>query len=204
MSKNNGLLLVVSGPSGSGKDTVLEGVFEKCGNITRSVSMTTREKRDNEIDGVDYYFVTKDYFQKYIDDGNIIESAVYSGNYYGTPKAPVDKWLREGKTVVLKIEVQGAEKIRNLYPDSVSIFIMPPSMEILEKRLRGRETDSDEAIRMRMDAAIGEIKCSEKYDYVIFNDVLEDAVDDICSIIRAEKSVCKRMKQKVSEVIKNA
>ncbi len=199
-----GLLVILSGPSGSGKDTVLERVHDRDIPIQRSISMTTREKRDGETDGVDYYFVTKEYFEKQISEKKMLESAVYSSNYYGTPKGPVDRWLDEGKTVVLKIEVQGAEKIKKMYPESVSIFIMPPSMQVLEKRLRGRETDSEESIHMRMDAALGEIKCAEKYDYIVFNDVLEDAVDDICSIIKAEKFKSSRMKYSVREVIKNA
>ena len=176
-----GLLIVLSGPSGSGKDTVLERVHAKDIPIQRSISMTTRQKRDGETDGVDYYFVTKDYFEKQIAAKNMLESAIYSSNYYGTPKGPVDKWLDDGKTVVLKIEVQGAEK-----------------------RLRNRETDSEEAIRMRMDAALGEMQCSEKYDYIVFNDILEDTVEDICSIIKAEKLKSSKMKYLVREVIKNA
>lgn len=199
-----GLLVILSGPSGSGKDTVLDCINDRDIPIQRSVSMTTRERRDGEIDGVDYYFVTKEYFEKQISERRMLESALYSSNYYGTPKGPVDRWLDEGKTVVLKIEVQGAEKIKKLYPDSISIFIMPPSMQILEKRLRGRETDSEESIRMRMDAALGEMHCAEKYDYIVFNDVLSDTVSDICSIIKAEKFKSSRMKYSVREVIKNA
>lgn len=199
-----GLLVIISGPSGSGKDSVLSLILKKEKWLQKSISMTTREKRENEVDGVDYYFVTKDYFEKQISAKNMLESAVYSSNYYGTPKAPVDKWLNDDKTVVLKIEVQGAEKIKKMYPDSVSIFIMPPSMQVLEKRLRGRDTDSEESIRMRMDAAIGEIQCADKYDYIVFNDVLEDVVEDITAIIKAEKFKSTRMKNLVREVIKNA
>lgn len=199
-----GLLVVLSGPSGSGKDTVLEQVFKKEPSLQKSVSMTTREIREKEIDGKDYYFVSKEYFEKQINAKNMLESAIYNTNYYGTPKAPVDKWLEDEKTVVLKIEVQGAEKIRKLYPDCVSIFVMPPSMQVLEQRLRGRNTDSEESILMRLEAALGEIQCAEKYDYIVFNDVLEDAVDDICAIIKAEKFKSSRMKNSVREVIKNA
>lgn len=199
-----GLLVILSGPSGSGKDTVLDCINRNDVPIQRSVSMTTREKREDEVDGKDYYFVTREYFEKQIAEKKMLESAVYSSNYYGTPKGPVDRWLDEGKTVVLKIEVQGAEKIKKMYPKSVSIFIMPPSMQILEKRLRGRETDSEESILMRLDAALGEMQSAEKYDYIVFNDVLEDTVDDICAIIKAEKFKSTRMKYAVREVIKNA
>ncbi len=201
---NKGLLVILSGPSGSGKDTVLDCIHKRDIPIQRSISMTTREKRDGETDGIDYYFVTKEYFEKQISEKKMLESALYSTNYYGTPKGPVDRWLDEGKTVVLKIEVQGAEKIKKMYPDSVSIFIMPPSMQILERRLRKRETDSEESILMRMDAALGEIQCAEKYDYIVFNDVLEDTVDDICAIIKAENFKSSKMKYSVREVIKNA
>ncbi len=203
MSKR-GLLVILSGPSGSGKDTVLDCVHKRDIPIKRSISMTTRKKRDGETDGVDYYFVTREYFEKQIEENKMLESALYSSNYYGTPKGPVDRWLDEGKTVVLKIEVQGAEKIKKMYPDCVSIFIMPPSMQILERRLRKRETDSEESILMRLDAALGEIQCAEKYDYIVFNDVLEDTVDDICAIIKAENFKSSKMKYSVREVIKNA
>ncbi len=199
-----GLLVVVSGPSGSGKDTVLSLILDKEKDLQKSISMTTREIRECETDGVDYYFVSKDYFEKQLSTKNMLESAVYNSNYYGTPKAPVDKWLAEGKTVVLKIEVQGAEKIKKMYPESVGIFIMPPSMKILEERLRGRGTDSEEAIRTRLDVAVGEIQCSDNYDYIVFNDVIEDVVEDICAIIKAEKFKSSRMKNSVREVIKNA
>lgn len=199
-----GLLVILSGPSGSGKDTVLDCIQDKDFPIKRSISMTTRQKRDGEVDGVDYYFVSKEYFEKQIAAKNMLESAIYSSNYYGTPKGPIDKWLDEGKTVVLKIEVQGAEKIKKIYPDCVSIFIMPPSIQVLESRLRNRETDSEESIRMRMDAALGEMQCAEKYDYIVFNDILENTVEDICSIIKAEKLKSSKMKYLVREVIKNA
>ena len=201
---NKGLLVILSGPSGSGKDTVLDCMDEKNIPIKRSISMTTRDKREGETDGIDYYFVTKEYFEKQIAENKMLESALYSTNYYGTPKGPVDRWLDEGKTVVLKIEVQGAEKIKKMYPDCVSIFIMPPSMQILERRLRKRETDSEESILLRLDAARGEIQCAEKYDYIVFNDVLEDTVDDICAIIKAENFKSSKMKYSVREVIKNA
>ena len=201
---NKGLLVILSGPSGSGKNTVLDCIHKRDIPIQRSISMTTRKKRDGETDGVDYYFVTKEYFEKQISEKKMLESALYSSNYYGTPKGPIDRWLDEGKTVVLKIEVQGAEKIKKMYPDSVSIFIMPPSMQILERRLRKRETDSEESILMRLDAALGEIQCAEKYDYIVFNDVLDDTVDDICAVIKAEKFKSSRMKYSVREVIKNA
>ena len=135
---HKGILTVLSGPSGSGKDSILSRLAQKDPQIVVSVSMTTRKPREWEIDGKSYYFVTEDYFKKKIETGQMLEYAVYGGNYYGTPKAPVGQWLSSGKTVVLKIEVQGAQKIREMYPDSVSVFLMPPSMAILEQRLKSR------------------------------------------------------------------
>ena len=136
MVNNEGMLLLFSGPSGVGKDTVLDVVLQKDKSITKSISLTTRGIRENEVDGKDYYFITKDKFQQMIDNNEVLEYAQYGQNYYGTPKAPVDKWLSEGKTVILKIEVQGAQSIKEMYPDAKAIFLMPPSMDELENRLR--------------------------------------------------------------------
>ncbi len=199
-----GLLLVLSGPSGSGKDTILTELEKRESNVKISISMTTRKPREWEIDGVHYYFVTEAYFMRQLESGQVLEHAQYGGNYYGTPKNPVDTWLNEGKTVILKIEVQGAEKIRNLYPSSVSVFLMPPSLKVLEERLRKRESEEEEEISRRMLTAIGEIKRSIDYDYYIINDIVNYAVSDICAIIQAEKQKTSRMKNIISEVINNA
>ncbi len=199
-----GLLLVLSGPSGSGKDTILTELEKRESNVKISISMTTRKPREWEIDGVHYYFVTEAYFMRQLESGQVLEQAQYGGNYYGTPKNPVDTWLNEGKTVILKIEVQGAEKIRNLYPSSVSVFLMPPSLKVLEERLRKRESEEEEEISRRILTAIGEIKRSIDYDYYIINDIVNYAVSDICAIIQAEKQKTSRMKNIISEVINNA
>ncbi|NLP47645.1 MAG: guanylate kinase [Clostridiales bacterium] len=199
-----GLLLVLSGPSGSGKDTILTELEKRESNVKISISMTTRKPREWEIDGVHYYFVTEAYFMRQLESGQVLEHAQYGGNYYGTPKNPVDTWLNEGKTVILKIEVQGAEKIRNLYPSSVSVFLMPPSLKVLEERLRKRESEEEEEISRRILTAIGEIKRSIDYDYYIINDIVNYAVSDICAIIQAEKQKTSRMKNIISEVINNA
>ncbi len=199
-----GLLLVLSGPSGSGKDTILTELEKRESSVKISISMTTRKPREWEIDGVHYYFVTEAYFMRKLESGQVLEHAQYGGNYYGTPKNPVDTWLNEGKTVILKIEVQGAEKIRNLYPSSVSVFLMPPSLKVLEERLRKRESEEEEEISRRMLTAIGEIKRSIDYDYYIINDIVNYAVSDICAIIQAEKQKTSRMKNIISEVINNA
>ncbi|HOO25991.1 MAG TPA: guanylate kinase, partial [Clostridiales bacterium] len=186
MSKK-GLLVVLSGPSGSGKDTILTELEKRERDVKISISMTTRKPREWEVDGIHYYFVNEDFFKRKIEEGQILEYAQYGNSFYGTPKNPVDTWLSEGKTVILKIEVQGAEKIRKLYPDSVSIFLMPPSMKVLEERLRKRESEDDDEVARRLSSAVGEIRKSVDYDYYVVNDVVNYAVSDICAIIQAEK-----------------
>lgn len=200
---SNGILIVFSGPSGAGKDTILNDVLLKDMALQKSVSLTTRDKRNDETEGVDYYFISLKEFKDKLDNGEILEYAQYGQNFYGTPKAPVDKWLSEGKTVILKIEVQGAANIKELYPESVSIFLLPPSIEELENRLRTRETDSQEDILRRMTIAEDEFRKSVNYDYIVINNKVEDAVNDVLSIIRAEQLKSKRMKNYISEVTKN-
>ena len=199
---NDGLLVVLSGPSGSGKDTVLAELFKLDIGLVQSVSMTTRKPRDNEKDGVDYLFVDEDCFVSAIENGKMLEYAKYGNNYYGTPKAPVDNWLNENKVVVLKIEVQGAGNIRKLYPDSVSIFLAPPNKQILEERLRNRGSEDDEDVRRRLDIACSELERICEYDYVVVNDDLMDAVRDIKTIIFAEKLKVSRRNKILSEVNK--
>ena len=198
-----GVLMVLSGPSGSGKDTILSKLTEGNSNICISKSATTRKPRNSEVNGIHYYFVGEEEFECLIKKGDIIEFTKYGGNFYGTPKGPIDKWLNEGKTVILKIEVEGARKIKELYPESVSAFLMPPSMEILEKRLRNRATDTEESIQLRLETARAEIRQSKNYDYIIVNDVIENAVNDLVSIIRAENIKTKKMESFISEVINN-
>ncbi len=203
MSDKNGILIVLSGPSGSGKDTVLRKLIENNDDIRVSISMTTRPKRGQEIDGADYYFVTNDYFEKKIADGEMLEYAQYAGNYYGTPKAPVDEMLGEGINVVLEIEVQGAAKIRKIYPDAVTVFLMPPSLPILEERLRARGTEDDETLSHRLFIAEQEIRRASEFNYIVVNDSIEDAVRDFETVIRAEKMRFIRNKNIISEVISN-
>ena len=198
-----GILVILSGPSGSGKDTVLNKLCECDPDVKVSVSMTTREKRDDEIDGVHYYFVTREYFEKKISENRMLEYAEYAKNYYGTPAEPVDEMISQGKSVILKIEVQGAEKIRNRYDDVISIFLMPPSLRVLEQRLRGRGTEDEETIQHRLFIAKEEIRKAYDYDYVVFNDTVENAVADIKAILCAEKRKIERNKKTVSEVINN-
>ena len=180
-----GTLVLFSGPSGVGKDTVLEVVLNKNKDLQKSISLTTREIRENEIDGKDYYFISQAAFEDMIKNNEVLEFAQYGKNFYGTPKAPIDKWLDEGKTIILKIEVQGAKKIKELYPDAVGIFIMPPSMDELEKRLRFRGTESEEDIKRRLDIAKSEIEKSVDYDYLVVNDDIDLASDNVLNIVKA-------------------
>ena len=183
MTDASGFLLIFSGPSGSGKDTVLQRLLERDPKTVVSISMTTRAPREKEIDGKDYYFVTKEEFEQHIENDEMLEWAKYGDNYYGTPKAPVMKWISEGKTVILEIEVQGADKIRQKYPSVRSMFLMPPSIKILEQRLRDRKTNTEEDILRRLQIARDEIARANDYDYIIVNDILDQAVEDALEII---------------------
>ena len=203
MVNKEGVLVLFSGPSGVGKDTVLEVVLNKDKELQKSISLTTRNIRENEIDGKDYYFVSLSQFHDMIDKGEVLEYAQYGANMYGTPKAPVDKWLSEGKTVILKIEVQGAQSIKEMYPDSVGIFILPPSMEVLENRLRSRGTEDEADILKRLEIARDEIRKSVDYDYFVVNEDIEKASDDVLTIIRAIDFSKNKMKNFISEVIDN-
>lgn len=183
MENKRGMLVLFSGPSGVGKDTLLEIVLNKDEKLQKSISCTTREIRENEVNGKDYYFISMADFQKLIEQKDMLEYAKYGNNLYGTPKAPVDKWLSEGKTVILKIEVQGAESIKKLYPDSVGIFILPPSMDELEKRLRSRGTEDDSDVSRRLEIAKNEIEMSKHYDFHIINDDLDSAANNVLEIL---------------------
>lgn len=184
---NKGKLVVISAPSGCGKGTILHNLFEmdkEEKSFVLSISMTTRAPRATEQDGVDYFFVDRERFEKLIDDDQFIEYAQFNGNYYGTPKPFIEKCIKEGKTVFLEIEVQGAEKVREKFPDSVSIFILPPSLEELEKRLRGRKTDAPEVIEKRLRIAPIEIARQNEFDYRVVNDDIQRATDEIYKIIK--------------------
>ncbi len=184
---SEGLVIVVSAPSGGGKGTILKELFKRNSNIKFSVSATTRNPRPGEIDGENYYFIDKNHFEELISEGKMLEHAEYCGNYYGTPKEPIEKAVKDGFDIVLEIEVQGGAQIKKKIPDCVSVFITPPSMEILEKRLRNRGTETDEVIKNRLNTALVEIPHAEDYDYIVVNDELEKAVDELESIIKAEK-----------------
>lgn len=182
-----GLLIVLSGPSGAGKDTILHTLLQKSQELRLSVSATTRNPREGEVDGRDYFFVTKEQFLSMRQNGEVLESAEYCGNYYGTPAKPIRDWMDAGSDVVLEIEVQGGGQIKQKCPDCVSVFILPPSVGELEHRLRDRGTESEEAIQKRLQAARQEILQAKAYDYVVINDTVENAVAAIQHIVAAEK-----------------
>ncbi len=188
-----GTLIVLSGPSGSGKGTIVKKLLESRDDTVLSISMTTRQPREGEIDGVHYYFTDREEFEKMQALGAFLESAEYNGNYYGTPESNVRTWLEEGKNVILEIEVQGAEKVMDHRSDLVSIFITIPSMDELYRRLKGRNTESEDVIQKRMAVAVRELQRAFRYDYVVLNDEVDKAVERINTIIEAEQMRFARM-----------
>ena len=180
-----GKLIVVSGPSGVGKDTIVNKYLEKHPEDQLSISMTSRAIRDGEVDGVNYYYKTKEEFEKAIIDGDLLEYTLYNGNYYGTPKTEIEKRIKNGINVILVIEVVGAKNVKEMMDDKCTlIFILPPSMKELKERLINRGTDSLESIEGRMTIAKEEIKTSKIYDYKIVNDDLDKAVNELENIIK--------------------
>ena len=199
---DRGLLVVISGPSGVGKGTVRKALFDMHNhNLTYSVSMTTRKMRPGQVDGVDYYFVSRDEFEQKIEDGKFLEHAEFVGNYYGTPLDKVNEKLDAGREVVLEIEVEGALQVKKKMPDCVMIFIVPPSKEALYDRLRSRGTESEEIIKERIEKANREFKKAYLYDYIVVNDEVSNAADRIMAIIRAEHAKTSRTIHKYYELI---
>lgn len=200
MAKQRGKLIVISGPSGAGKSTVVYKALEGREDTCFSVSVTTRKPRPNEVDGKDYFFVDLDQFRDMVSNDELLEHAEYVANSYGTPKAYVEKKLSEGMNVLLDIEVQGARQIKDKMPDAVMIFIIPPSMAELEKRLRGRGTDSERKIEARLIRAREEYEAADFYDYIIVNDDAEKAAEEFSSVITAEYCKYDLRKDFLSEV----
>lgn len=197
-----GLLVVLSGPSGVGKGTVRKALFQMPEqNFVYSVSMTTRKKRPGEVDGVDYYFVSKEEFEKRIKEGKFLEYAEFVGNYYGTPLDKVEEQLSLGKEVILEIEVEGALQVRDKVKDAVLIFLVPPSKEALYQRLRSRGTETETVIEERINKANREFKLAYKYDYIVVNDEVVNAADRIMAIIRAEHAKTERSIHKYMKLI---
>lgn len=197
-----GILTVVSGFSGSGKGTIMKELLTRYGSYCLSVSATTREPRDGEIDGVHYFFVTRERMLEMISRNELYEYAEYQGNYYGTPKQYVDQKLSEGKDVILEIEVQGAEKIKKQFPDTVLIFVTPPSVEELRNRLTGRGSEDAKKIEGRLLRAVEESACMDKYDYILVNDDLTECVEHLHSIMIAEHAKSVRKKSLKDEIVK--
>lgn len=200
---NKGLLIVVSAPSGCGKGTILSEVL-KDDRFYYSVSATTRSPRLGEVNGVTYHFITKQDFEERIKNNAMLEYAEYCGNYYGTPKKEIDEMREQGKNVILEIEVQGAMKVREICPDAVFIFVLPPSVAELERRLKKRATETDDVIAQRVSQACSEIELARKYDYVVVNAALEDAINDFKAVIKAEELKVSNAQDLIDEVINNA
>ena len=182
-----GKTFIVSGPSGVGKSTVLKALIEKRRNLYFSISATTRDARPGERDGVHYHFISVDEFRDWISRDEFLEYAEYVGNFYGTPKKYVDAAMDRGDDVILDIEVQGTLQVCAKRPETVRIFIAPPSFEVLENRLRGRGTEAPEVVSMRLEKARGECARMEDYDYIVVNDTLDEAVQDLAAILRASR-----------------
>ena len=190
-----GLLLILSGPSGCGKGTVLKELLAAEPNIFYSVSAKTRAPRPGEDDGVNYFFLSKEEFDREVSQDGMLEYACYCGNCYGTPKKPVFDRLERGEHVILEIEVQGAKQVMESCTEAVSIFIMPPSLAELERRLVDRQTEDEETVKRRLAAAVDEMNLAKDYDYVVVNDKVSEAVKDIAAIIRAEQNRSCRMSE---------
>lgn len=202
--EHSGKLFIISGPSGAGKGTICKGLLNE-NDIELSVSMTTRNPREGEIDGISYYFTAKEDFEQKIKDEQFLEYAQVYGNYYGTPRQKVIDKLAQGIDVILEIDIQGALKVKESYPNGIFIFILPPSMIELRKRLTGRGTETADAIDMRLGETLNELSYIDKYDYCVVNGELEEATKRVNSIIMAEhsrvsKSVYKLIEQYKEEI----
>ena len=183
MNNNRGILLVVSGPSGVGKDSVVKKLRENHPEIAKTVSATTRAPRPGEQEGVDYYYRTEDEFRKLLAEDQIVEHNFYNGNFYGTLREEVDKRLAAGKVVVLVIDVHGAENIRRMFPGATTVFLLPPSEEELERRLRGRGTETEESIRERLATAQKELAQQDKFTLKLVNDEVEHCAAELYDVI---------------------
>lgn len=196
-----GLLIVISGPSGAGKGTIYNKVLERFPNIKKSISVTTRKPRPNEIEGVHYYFKTVEEYQQMIASGEFLETAAVYNNFYGTPKAPVFEMLSNGDDVMFEVDTIGARQIKKQYPECVSIFIMTPSFQELEKRLRARNTETEDSIKTRLGSARCELGRFSMFDYIVFNDDADLAVGRVADIIGAERSKTARNMETIESLL---
>lgn len=199
--EHSGKLFIISGPSGAGKGTICKRLVEES-KVEISVSMTTRQPRPGEEDGVSYYFTTKEEFLKEVEAGGLLEYAEVYGNYYGTPKAKVIEKLEQGIDVVLEIDIQGALSVKEVYPNGIFIFILPPSMAELRKRITGRGSETEEAINLRLSETLKEVSYIDKYDYCVVNGELEEAVARVKAIVTAEHSRVSKSIYKLIEMYK--
>jgi len=191
MDKKEGLLIIISGPSGAGKGTVVNN-FIKDENYALSISVTTRKPRKTEKEGVNYFFKTEEEFKKMVENNEFLEYAKFCENYYGTPISYVKEKLKNGKNVILEIEVQGALQVKNTFPDAILIFLTPPSIYELKQRISKRATETEESINMRIKRAAEEFEIIDKYDYIVINETVENAANDINDIVKAEKMKASR------------
>lgn len=199
---DRGLLIVLSGPSGAGKGTICSRLRAEMPNLTYSVSMTTRQPRVGEVEGVNYFFRDKEEFEGLLKEDAFLEYAKVYDNYYGTPKKHVMDLLDQGKSVLLEIDIQGAMQVKERYSDAIFIYIVPPSLTELSARLRGRATDSEEVIDKRLSLACSELALAHRYDYIVVNDDLDEATEKTASILRAESCKISRNKEKIQFIYK--
>ena len=201
MSK--GTVLIVSGPSGSGKDTILKEVFKALPDIKFSISSITRAMREGEVEGEKYNFISRESFLDLIKNDMLLEYNMYLENYYGTPRKPVDEVLANGGEMIIEVDVNGAKSIREKLPEAVSVFIMPPSFEVLKARLSGRGTESEEIVEKRLKEAMSEISRASEYDYIVVNDDLDTAVNNAVSIILSNRLKLDKNLNVIDEVLNN-
>ena len=200
MNNMDGILIVISGFSGAGKGTLMKRLLSDYDDYALSISMTTRAPREGEENGREYFFVSKEEFETAISRDELIEHACYCDNYYGTPKAYVQNKLKEGKNVILEIEVQGAMQIKQKFPESLLLFVTPPSAYELEKRLKGRGTETDDVIAKRINRAVDEAKSMDCYEYLVINDDLDECVKQMHEIIKAAKYASSRQDNTIKTI----
>lgn len=200
--KDKGILLVVSGPSGAGKGTICAAIRKIFPKLNYSISMTTRAPRKGEVEGTSYFFRTNEEFEKLIKEDAFLEYARVYDHYYGTPKKYALDKIENGESVLLEIDIQGAMQVKQRYPQGVFVYVVPPSLDVLSARIHGRGTDSEEVIQKRLAKTTDELAMAHKYDYIIVNDVLEDAVHKVCSILEAESCKLSRNEGQVEVIFK--
>lgn len=200
--KEQGVLAVVSGFSGAGKGTIMKALLEKYDNYALSISATTRSPRPGEVDGREYFFMTNEQFEELIEKNRLIEYARYVNHYYGTPSSYVEEMMAQGKDVILEIEIQGAFKVKEKYPEAVLIFVVPPAAADLKARLLGRGTETEEVIEKRLKRALEESEGMESYDYILVNDTIGTCVEELHGLIRSQHLKACRNQERISRMKK--